>query len=80
MDGRVRPATTTAVTTKRGHGRGGGKDKERRKWGHVAVEHCESSYCVVLASAAHALGKTSTNKAHKKRLEKRKQPVLDEVK
>uniref|UniRef100_A0A915J4C5 Uncharacterized protein n=1 Tax=Romanomermis culicivorax TaxID=13658 RepID=A0A915J4C5_ROMCU len=40
-DGRVRPATTMAATTKCLHGGGGGKDKEWRKWGRVAVEHWE---------------------------------------
>uniref|UniRef100_A0A915JJX4 Uncharacterized protein n=1 Tax=Romanomermis culicivorax TaxID=13658 RepID=A0A915JJX4_ROMCU len=71
-------AGMTVATTKRGHHGGGRKDKEQGKWGRVAVEHCESSYCMVLASAARALGKTNTNKAHKKRLEKGKQPVLGE--
>uniref|UniRef100_A0A915IYC6 Uncharacterized protein n=1 Tax=Romanomermis culicivorax TaxID=13658 RepID=A0A915IYC6_ROMCU len=60
----------TAGTIKRIHYRGGGKGKEQHKWGHVAVEQ------TVVILRGHSIGctcagETSTNKAHKKRLEKK---------
>uniref|UniRef100_A0A915IX16 Uncharacterized protein n=1 Tax=Romanomermis culicivorax TaxID=13658 RepID=A0A915IX16_ROMCU len=69
-DGRVRLATTISRGNETGTLRRRRKEQKRGKWGCVAVEHVESSYCVVLAWAAGVLGKLVQNKAHKKRLEK----------